>query len=131
MEQSATPKNNWNYGKDLRAFARENRKSMSKAEACIWKHLLSRRQLLGYRFLRQRPIDRYIADFMCKELMLVIEVDGITHQFEEVVRNDDIRQKRLEEMGFTVLRFQDEEVLNDLNNVERTLLRFIEDKRGQ
>lgn len=104
---------------------------MSKAEACIWKHLLSRRQLLGYRFLRQRPIDRYIADFMCKELMLVIEVDGITHQFEEVVRNDDIRQKRLEEMGFTVLRFQDEEVLNDLNNVERTLLRFIEDKRGQ
>ena len=85
MDQSATPKNNWNYGKDLRAFARENRKSMSKAEDCIWKYLLSRRQLLGYRFLRQRPIDRYIADFMCKELMLVIEVDGITHQFEEVI----------------------------------------------
>lgn len=120
MENGAGPENNWKYGKDLRAFARENRKSMSKAEVCIWKYLLSGRQLRGYRFLRQRPIDRYIADFMCKELMLVIELDGITHEFEEVIENDNIRQKRLEEMGFTALRFQDEEVLNDLKNVERT-----------
>lgn len=128
MKQQARPTNNWNYDKGLRSFARANRKAMSKAEACLWKNLLSRKQLLGYAFLRQRPIDRYIADFFCKELMLVIEVDGITHQFEEVVESDKVRQEKLEAMGFTVLRFQDEEVLHDIGNVERTIVQFIERK---
>ena len=50
----------------------------------------------GYQFRRQRPVMDYIADFMCKELMLIIEVDGITHTYPEVIENDCIRQQRLE-----------------------------------
>ena len=81
---------------------------------------------MGYRFNRQRPVGDYIADFLCKELMLIIEVDGLTHQFEEVRENDVQREKTLETLGFTVIRFDDDEVLNDINNVRRTLLYFIE-----
>ena len=67
-----------------------------------------------------------IADFVCKELMLVIEVDGITHQWEETIRKDEFRQKALEAAGFTVLRFNDEEVLNNIQVVYNYLEDWIE-----
>ena len=75
-----------------------------------------------------RPVLNYIADFMCKELMLVIEVDGITHQFEEVIRNDERRQKALETAGFTVIRFHDNEALNNIQAVHSFLEDWIEKK---
>ena len=100
---------------------------MTKAEACLWKYILKARKLKGYQFRRQRPVLNYIADFMCMDLMLVIEVDGITHWDEEVVKKDEIRQKKLEEIGFTVIRFDDNDVLHDIENVERVLLGFVED----
>lgn len=56
--------------------------------------------LKGYQFRRQRPVLQYIADFMCKELKLIIEVDGITHQWEETAQKDEVRQKKLEDAGF-------------------------------
>ena len=55
---------------------------MTKAEACLWKYVLRAGQLKSYQFRRQRPILNYVADFMCMELMLIIEVDGITHHSE-------------------------------------------------
>jgi len=58
--------------------------------------------------------------------MLIIEVDGITHLDEGVVNHDEIRQKELESIGFTVIRFQDEEVLKDIHNVERVLEGYVE-----
>jgi very-short-patch-repair endonuclease len=58
--------------------------------------------------------------------MLIIEVDGLTHQFDEVRENDILREKALETLGFTVIRFDDDEVLNDIDNVRRTLMYFIE-----
>lgn len=94
---------------------------MTKAEACLWKYVLRAGGMKGYTFRRQRPVLQYIADFMCKELMLIIEVDGLSHQFEDVIKKDEIRQKRLEEAGFTVIRFSDEEVLKDINNVSRAI----------
>ncbi|WP_411272792.1 endonuclease domain-containing protein, partial [Daejeonella sp.] len=72
--------NNLWYNKRLRRFAHENRSDMTKAEACLWKYVLSGRRMGGYQFRRQRPVLNYIADFMCKELMLIVEVDGITYQ---------------------------------------------------
>lgn len=84
----------------------------------------------GFQFRRQRPVLKYIADFMCKELMLIIEVDGITHQWEEVIKKDEIRQKALEAAGFTVLRFTDEEVLNNIQAVHGFLEDWIEKKIG-
>jgi len=71
----------------------------------------------GFTFRRQRPILNYIADFMCKELFLNIEVDGITHSYETVAKEDVKRLTDLEEAGFTVIRFTDEEVLNSISSV--------------
>ena len=82
----------------------------------------------GFQFRRQRPVLAYIADFMCKELMLVIEVDGITHHFEEVIKRDKTRQNTLENAGYTVIRFTDDEVLNNINAVYNYLEDWIEKK---
>jgi very-short-patch-repair endonuclease len=83
----------------------------------------------GYSFLRQRPVLNYIADFMCKELNLIIELDGYSHSFEQQWKKDLDRQKELENAGFTILRFHDEEVMNDLRNVERVIESWIEDQK--
>jgi len=124
--KEANKSNFWKYNPELNSFAKQNRRNMTKAEACLWKYLLGARQLMGYRFNRQRPVGEYIADFLCKELMLIIEVDGLTHQFEEVRNNDILREKELETLGFTIIRLDDDEVLNDIDNVKRTLMYFIE-----
>ena len=113
----ADASNLWHYNTGLRRFANANRKEMTKAEACLWKYVLSKRQMKGYQFRRQRPVLNYIADFMCKELMLIIEVDGLTHQWEEVAIKDTQRERDLNKIGFTVLRFEDEDVLEQINNV--------------
>ena len=115
--------NNHLYNSRLQPFASSLRKNMTKAEACLWKYALSAKQLDGYQFRRQRPVLNYIADFMCKELMLVIEVDGISHQDEKVIFKDERKQRALESAGFTVLRFSDDEVLNNMKGV----ISFLED----
>ena len=123
-----TEHSNHNYNKNLQPYANRLRKEMTKAEACLWKYVLRTRKMKGFQFRRQRPVLNYIADFMCKELMLVVEVDGITHHFEEVIKNDKIRQNALEAAGFTVLRFTDDEVLNNINAVYDYLEDWIEKK---
>jgi very-short-patch-repair endonuclease len=121
---------NHHYDKNLQPYANRLRKEMTKAEACLWKYVLRASQLKGFQFRRQRPVLNYIADFMCKELMLIIEVDGITHHWEETIKKDTIRQKTLEDAGFTVLRFSDEEVLNHIQAVQNFLEDWIEKKVG-
>ncbi len=106
-----TPRNNF-YNPKLKENAQSLRRDMTKAEACLWKYALRNKQMKGYTFNRHRPVLIYIADFMCKEL--IIETDGITHNREEVIEKDIIRQKNLEEAGFTVLRFKDSEVLDQI-----------------
>ena len=101
---------------------------MTKAEACLWKYVLRAKKMKGFQFRRQRPVLNYIADFMCKELMLVVEVDGSIHQLEEIMKSDGIRQKALEEAGFTVVRFTNEEVLENINAVYGFLEDWIEKK---
>ena len=90
---------------------------MTRAEACLWKYALSAKKLRGYSFRRQRPVLKYIADFMCLELKLIIEVDGRTHLEEATIARDERKQKDLEEAGYTVLRFTDNEVLKHMNAV--------------
>jgi very-short-patch-repair endonuclease len=107
MEQ-ANKANFFLYNKALRSKAKSLRSTMTKAEACLWKYVLSGRKLNGFQFRRQRPVLRYIADFMCKELKLIIEVDGITHTYESVHENDIKKQEELEKAGFAILRFTDE-----------------------
>jgi len=124
--ENAAPDNLWNYNKDLRCLANKNRKEMTKAEACLWKYVLGKRQMKGYQFTRQRPVLNYIADFMCKKLMLIIEVDGLTHQWEDVILNDVKREEALKKVGFTILRFDDDAVLNHIDNVFNQIIDFIE-----
>ena len=104
----ADKSNFYGYNKKLQPFANKLRKRMTKAEACLWKY--------GLR-ARQRPVLYFIADFLCLPLKLVIEVDGITHQWEETIRRDKRKDYVLQQAGFTVLRFIDEEVLNQMNYV--------------
>ena len=116
------------YNKNLQPYANRLRKEMTKAEACLWKYVLRAGKMKGYPFRRQRPVLNYIADFMCKELMLIVEVDGSIHELEEVMRNDKVRQKALEEAGFTVLRFTNEEVLTNMQWVHSCLEDWIAKK---
>lgn len=111
----ASKSNLYGYNKKLKGLAKANRTTMTKAEACLWKYVLRARQMKGYQFRRQRPVFNYIADFMCKELKLIIEVDGITHHYPDTQLNDRIRQKELEKAGFTLLRFDDEDVLTAID----------------
>ncbi|MFH1098054.1 MAG: DUF559 domain-containing protein [Candidatus Desantisbacteria bacterium] len=113
--------NNFGYQKNLRPLANALRKDMTKSEACLWKFVLRAGSMKGYTFRRQRPVINYIADFMSIELKLIIEVDGITHNFEESMEKDTIRQNELENAGFTVIRFMDDEILNNIENVQRAI----------
>ncbi len=116
------------YNKNLQPNANRLRKEMTKAEACLWKYVLRAGKMKGYGFRRQRPVLNYIADFICKELMLIVEVDGSIHELEEVRKNDKQRQKALEEAGFTVLRFTNNEVLTNIQWVHSCLEEWIEKK---
>ena len=119
---------NYYYNKNLQPNANRLRKEMTKAEASLWKYVLRAGKMKGFQFRRQRPVLRYIADFLCKELMLIIEVDGSIHHLEEIVKYDELRQNTLEKAGFTVLRFTNEEVLENINAVFSFLEDWIEKK---
>jgi very-short-patch-repair endonuclease len=111
----ADKENHFAYNKNLQPFANKLRKNMTKAEACLWKYALRAKGMKGYQFRRERPVLQYIADFMCMDLKLVIEVDGLTHQWEERVEKDKKKDADLRAAGFTILRFDDEEVLSKMS----------------
>ncbi len=89
---------------------------MTLSEVLLWQELKGK-QMLGYDFDRQKPIDNYIVDFYCKNLKLAIEIDGQSHEHEEVAVNDKKRQKRLEDLGVRFLRFDDLEVKKEMKYV--------------
>ncbi|WP_366184787.1 endonuclease domain-containing protein [Flavobacterium ovatum] len=114
------------YNPNLKAFARELRNNSTKSEIILWLKLKGK-QMYGYDFHRQKPIDNYILDFFCQELMLGIEVDGYSHEFLEVQEKDSIKEKRMNELGIQVLRFSDYQVLRDMENVMRAIEFYIEE----
>jgi len=114
--------NNNSYNKKLKGLARNRRKNPTKAEVYLWKFVLSRGQLNGFKFKRQRSIGNYIADFFCGELNLIIEVDGFSHI--DKAQSDTVRQNELESMGFKVLRFTDDEVINNLDGIKIYLYNY-------
>lgn len=112
------------YKPYLKEYARELRNKSTKAEIILWQKL-KRRQMYGYDFHRQKPIDNYIIDFFCYELMLAIEVDGYSHELIEVFNKDGEKEKRLDELGVTVMRYSDYQVLKDTENVLRSIESYI------
>ena len=104
------------YNPRLKEYARQLRNNSTKSEIFLWQKL-KRKQLYGYDFHRQKPIDNYILDFFCHELMLGIEVDGYSHQLIAVHNKDIIKEKRINTLGIKILRFTDQQVFNDMFNV--------------
>ncbi len=111
------------YNSNLKELASELRKKMTLSEVLLWNEL-KRKQILGYDFDRQRPINNYIVDFYCKELKLAIEIDGNTHIYRDDY--DDERQRNLEKLGVHFLRFEDIEVKKSMSNVLRVIEDWIE-----
>ena len=99
----------------LKEFAKQNRAHLTLAEDYIWSELKD--QALGVRFRRQCIIGDYIVDFVCLSKQLIIEVDGAYHFELEQQERDIARTASLERMGFTVIRYTNEEVLNNLPSV--------------
>ena len=102
--------------KRLRVNAKRMRQDMTEAERRLWNQLRAHR-LMGLGFRRQVPIAGYIADFACPEHRLVIEVDGTQHARPGAAFRDRKRTSKLGETGWTVVRFWNHEVMQELDNV--------------
>ncbi|MCH8318106.1 MAG: endonuclease domain-containing protein [Bacteroidetes bacterium] len=102
------------YNPKLKQLARNLRNNSTLSEVLLWEHLKGKR-MKEYDFHRQKPIDNYIVDFFCNELMLAVEIDGDSHDYK--FEKDQRRQKRLESFGVTFLRFDDIDVKQDINSV--------------
>ena len=113
------------YRPDLVEKARYFRNNSTPAEKRLWKYI-SRKQVGGYDFDRQKPIDRYIVDFYCKTLKLAIEVDGQSHDFK--VEYDLKRQKRLESFGIKVIRFSEGDLLRDIDPILEELHYWVSER---
>ena len=114
------------YNSKLKGLARNLRNNSTFSEIILW-HELKGKKMRGYDFHRQKPLLNYIADFYCCELYLVIELDGITHIFDEVAERDERKERDLSKFGIKVLRFYDDEVLKDMENVLREIEAYIDD----
>lgn len=109
------------YKVSLTPRARKLRKKMTPAEKKIWYELLRKDSLNGFRFLRQKPIDNYIADFYCSALHLVVEIDGEYHLSANAKEYDEVRTKVLNGYGIEVVRYTNDQVLNHFVQVEAHL----------
>src|SRR5580765_3978169 len=110
------------YNANLREWARDLRRKMTLAEILLWKRLKGK-QLCGCDFDRQRPLGRRIVDFYRKEMKLAVDVDGSVHDFTR--ERDERRQRELEALGVTVLRFWNYDVKNDIASVVRRIEEWI------
>ena len=107
---------------------RNLRKNMTPAEQRLWKHLRSKR-LGGYRFRRQQPLGQYILDFVCVDAKLVIEIDGGQHA--EQTAYDEMRTRYLQNLGFTVIPFWNNEVLQQTDAVLTAILHKLEELKAK
>ena len=109
----------------LLTYARQLRNHPTKAEKKMWYEALSKRQFQGYRFLRQKIIGNYIVDFYCPKLKLIIEIDGKSHDYDDALVMDSMREKKLVHSGYHVIRFSDQEIFDQGNVVYEKLSKKI------
>ncbi len=109
----------------LKEFVKENRNNPTDAEIALWEYLKGK-QLNNYKFRRQHVIGGFIADFVCLSKKLVIEVDGLIHQLPENKINDVERTETLNQLGFEVIRFTNDEVLYQTEKVTSAILNTLE-----
>jgi very-short-patch-repair endonuclease len=104
------------FKKNLQPLARELRKNMTEAERHLWARIRGK-QLKDYQFYRQKNIGGYIVDFYCAAAKLILEVDGGQHFEAKAREKDGERDRYLSGLGFTVLRFSDREVFENIDGV--------------
>ena len=100
--------------------ARELRANTTEPEKILWDRI-SNRQLDGFKFRRQHPINTYIADFYCHQAKLVVELDGLIHYYPENKEYDKSRNLEMEGLGIRVIRFRNEEIFDSLDLVIKTI----------
>ena len=115
------------YNTALTEKARENRKNPTPAERKLWFEVLQNKRLDNLKFTRQKPLDRYIVDFYCSELMLAIEIDGDTHAKQQ--QYDETRTRRLKTLGVEIVRYTNAEVMNNLEGVYEDLLKRVAERK--
>jgi very-short-patch-repair endonuclease len=116
------------YNPKLKYLARKLRKNSTLSEILLWEKLKGG-QMMGYQFMRQKPIYEYIVDFYCSKLKLIIEIDGDTHDYK--FEKDNIREKKLKNLGLHILRFNDIEIKVDIDNVLNGIEGWIEEHEEQ
>ncbi len=104
------------------------RDSMTPAEELLWSALRNK-QLLGLRFRRQHAVGNFILDFYCPACKLAIEVDGAVHDDRKT--EDALRTQKLEQHGYQVLRFHNEEILHDLNQVLESITTTLQSRQSK
>ena len=121
------------YKPQLKSNARTLRKNMTDSELKLWSRI-RRKQMFGLQFYRQRPIGNYIVDFYCPQAQLVLEVDGSQHANGLMLKKDNYRDSYLKQQGIKILRFDNLQVLNQLDAVIEKVYRSIASRisfRGQ
>ncbi len=99
----------------LKAFARENRNKMTPSESLLWEYL--KNHISGHHFRRQHIIGDYIVDFACLSSRLIVEIDGGYHSEPRQAAEDALRTKRLTMMGYRVIRFSNEQITSNIEEV--------------
>jgi len=108
------------YKSNLKGPSRRLRHEMTDAEKLLWRKIRCK-QLHGYQFNRQKPIDNFIVDFYCCRVMLAIEIDGGQHYEEQNKEKDKARDAKLKQQGIKVLRFTNLDVLRSIDSVVREI----------
>jgi very-short-patch-repair endonuclease len=103
------------------------RNNMTQAEVILWSQLRGN-NLGGYKFRRQYSIDRFVLDFYCPELKLVIEIDGESHSPQEAVEHDKIRESHIKQFGIVFLRFTNEDVRKALTASLKKIVQTIHER---
>lgn len=106
-------------------LAKELRKMETEAEKLLWNRL-SKNQVLGLQFRRQHPINRFIADFYCPKIKLIIEVDGSIHEILEYQDHDIGRSDILNDFGITVIRFTNEQIIENIDSTLKQINKICE-----
>lgn len=108
----------------LKKLQAENKKKSTEAKQILWGYLKTKK-LDGFKFRRQHIIDQFIVDFVCLKEKLIVEVDGKYHEKPDMIKADALRTEMLNELGYQVIRFTNEEVIGDIDNILNKILQTL------
>lgn len=115
------------YNKRLTELSREYRTRPTSAEEIMWRKVIRKGILNQEKFTRQKPLDQFIADFYCAELMVVVEVDGDIHEYER--EHDQVRTEILSDYGIEVIRYTNDQLTQNTTLVYNDLVKKLKERR--